>query len=238
MSKFFLSLSLKTMNEATPKIPNRSNYDENTFIRVEFPIRGDKLPADHGYLLYSAISREKENLHETDWFGLEMISGLPFDKGLIALPTRGATLNLRIPADKFGEVIPLAGKHLEIDGYKIRLGIPTAKPLTPSPELYSRIVTIRGFMEIPEFLEAAKRQLEELSIDATLELPPEEMSRHRRIITIKDKKIVGFSLAAKNLSDENSLKLQAYGIGGRRAMGCGIFNPIYKSFNFEGEPDE
>lgn len=221
------------MKDITQKVPNQ-DYAENTFIGVQFPVRGNKLPADHGYLLYSAISKEKDTLHNTDWLAIEMISGMPFDEGLIILTNRGAKLNLRIPADKFGEVIPLAGKQLDIEGHKIRLGIPTARPLIASPTLYSRIVTIRGFMEVPEFLEAAKRQTEELNINTTLELPAEDMSRHRRIITIKDKKIVGFSLVAKNLSDEDSLKLQAYGIGGRRAMGCGIFNPVVKSYDVNG----
>jgi CRISPR-associated protein Cas6 len=223
------------MRDTTPKIPSRDNYAENTFIDVEFPVKGDKLPTNHGYLLYSAISKEKENLHDTDWLGVEMISGLPFDKGLIILPNRGAKLKLRIPAEKYVEVIPLGGKQLVVDGYKIRLGIPTATPIIPCSTLYARIVTIRGFMEVPEFLEAAKRQLEEQNINAKLELPAEDLSRHRRIITVKDKKIVGFSLVARNLSDEDSLKLQAYGIGGRRAMGCGIFNPIRKPYDFEGE---
>lgn len=198
----------------------------NQQITVQFPAQGQKLPADHGYLLYSAISQIKPELHETDWLGIEMISGMPFGKGLISLPNRTAKLRLRIPADKFGEVLSLAGKRLEIDGYSIRLGIPTAKPLLPASSLYARIVTIRKFMEVPEFLEAASRQLEELGVKAVLQLPDEERSRFRRILTIKDKKIVGFSLIAKGLSDEDSLKLQSHGIGGRRAMGCGIFNPI------------
>ena len=222
------------MKEAVMKMPNK-NYTENTFINVRFPVLGKNLPVNHGYLLYSAISHSHKNLHKTDWLGVEMISGVPFDNGVIALPKRGARLNLRIPADKFGEVIPLAGKTLQLDGHKIRLGIPTAQPLVASPQLYSRIVAIRGFMEVPEFLEAAKRQLKELNITANLELPAEQMSRHRRIITIKDKKIVGFSLIAKNLNDEDSIKLQAYGIGGRRTMGCGIFNPIWKPQHYEGE---
>ena len=206
-------------------------------INVQFPVRGDKLPADHGYLLYAAISRIKPELHETDWLGIEMISGIPFDKGLIALPARGAKLLLRMPADKFGEVISLAGKRLDLGGQQIRLGIPTAKPLAAAAALYSRIVTIRGFMEVPEFLAAAGRQLAELEINAHLELPAEDRSRFRRIVTVKDKKIVGFSLLAKDLSDEDSLKLQSHGIGGRRAMGCGIFNPIRKSVEFEGGND-
>lgn len=206
---------------------------ETEFVRnitVQFPVQGQKLPADHGYLLYSAISGLKPELHETGWLAVEMISGMPFDKGLITLP-RNAELRLRIPADKFGEVIALAGKRLEIEGYTIRLGIPTARPLLPSSKLYSRIVTIRGFMEVPEFLAAANRQLNEMEITAKLELPAEDRSRFRRILTVKDKKIVGFSLVAHGLSDEDSIKLQSHGIGGRRAMGCGIFNPILKNID-------
>lgn len=207
------------------KIPNQ-NYSNNTFINVQFPVQGKKLPAVHGYLLYSAISQAIPDLHETDWLGIEQISGFPSDKGVITLPNRGARLSLRIPADKFGEVIPLAGKRLEIDGHKIRIGIPIARPFTSASALYSRIVTIRGFTEIPGFLEAAKKQINELKIDTTLELPAEDMSRHRRIIIIKNRKIVGFSLIAKGLNEEDSLKLQTHGIGGKRSMGCGIFNPI------------
>ena len=201
-------------------------------INVQFPVEGDKLPADHGYLLYAAISQFKPELHETGWLGVEMISGMPAGDGLIALPRR-AQLNLRIPADHFGAVIPLAGKRLEIEKHIIRLGIPTARPLLPSTKLYSRIVTIRGFMETPEFLEAANRQLSELEITAKLELPKEDRSRFRRIITVKDKKIVGFSLLAHSLSDEDSIKLQAHGIGGRRTMGCGIFNPVFANSEYK-----
>lgn len=208
------------------------------FINVVFPVQGQKLPADHGYLLYSAISRIRRELHETKWLGIEKISGIrPFDKGIIALPTRGAKLRMRIPADKFGEVIPLAGKRLDIEGHSIRLGIPRAMPIIAARSLYANIVVIRGFMEISEFLEAARRQLNELNVKANLEMPDEGQSRTRRILTIKDKKIVGFSLVARGLSDEDSLKLQARGIGGRRAMGCGIFNPIRKSTDFEGEDE-
>lgn len=212
--------------------------DSQPTITVQFPLQGNKLPADHGYLLYSAISQIKPELHKAKWLGIELISGVPFDQGLIALPNRGAFLRLRLPADKFGEVISLAGKQLEIEGHKIRLGIPTARPLQPSPTLYARIITYKNSMEVDIFLETANRDLSEKGITATLEIPKEKRSRHRRIITIKGKKIVGFSLIAHGLSDEDSLKLQSEGLGGRRSMGCGIFNPIRKPVDFEGENDE
>jgi CRISPR-associated protein Cas6 len=212
--------------------------DSQPTIIVHFPIQGTKLTADHGYPVYAAISQIKSELHSTKWLGIELISGVPFDQGLIVLPNRGANLRLRIPADKFGEVMLLAGKQLDIDGYKLRLGIPTARPLLPSPTLYARIVTFKNSMEVPKFLETANRDLLEKGITATLEIPKEDRSRHRRIITIKGKKIVGFSLIAHGLSDEDSLKLQSEGLGGRRSMGCGLFNPIRKPVDFEGENDE
>lgn len=212
---------------------NSENF--SPMINVLFPVQGQKLPADHGYSLYAAISQTRRELHAQKWLGVELISGVPFDKGLIVLPTRGAKLVLRIPADKFGKVIPLAGRQLEIDGHQVRLGIPLAKPLQPASSLYSKIVTFRNSMETEKFLETANRDLsEKLEITAKLEIPKETRSRSRRIITIKGKKVVGFSLIAHGLSNKDSLRLQSEGLGGRRSMGCGIFNPIRKPYDFEG----
>jgi CRISPR-associated endonuclease/helicase Cas3 len=52
-------------------------------------------------------------------------------------------------------------------------------------------------------------------------------------VKIHGKSVIGFSLAAHNLNDEDSLHLQSAGIGGRRAMGCGIFNPVMNSRQLE-----
>ena len=196
-------------------------------VTVHFPAQGRQLPADHGYALYSAITRQLPALHGASWLGLELLSGVPWREGIIVLPTRGAHLRLRIPADRYGHVIPLAGRRLDISGHTLRLGIPSARPLTPAPSLYARIITIKKFTEPEPFLDATRRQFDALGLTATLELPTDEQGRpHRRIITIQGKHVIGFSLAAHNLSDEDSLKLQTHGIGGRRAMGCGHFNPI------------
>jgi CRISPR-associated endonuclease/helicase Cas3 len=203
------------------------NADTLPYVTVHFPVQGRQLPADHGYALYSAITRQLPVLHGASWLGIELLSGVPWREGIIVLPTRGAHLRLRIPADHYGLVLPLSGKRLDIAGQFIRLGIPSARPLMPAASLYARVVTIKKFTEAEPLLEAARRQLDALGITATLELPLDEQGRfRRRILTIKDKAIVGFSLAAHNLSHDDSLFLQSVGIGGRRAMGCGLFNPI------------
>jgi CRISPR-associated protein Cas6 len=206
-------------------------------VTVHFPVQGRQLPADHGYALYSALTSQLPALHGASWLGIELLSGIPWRNGIIALPTRGASLRLRIPADHYAHVLPLAGKRLDIAGHPIRLGIPSARALLPAAALYARVVTIKKFTEPEPFLDAARRQLTTLGITAALELPTDERGRYRRrIVKIHGRAVVGFSLAAHNLSDDDSLRLQSIGIGGRRAMGCGLFNPIIKqSSTSEGE---
>ncbi len=226
-------------------------------INVSFSLSGKQLPADHGYLVYSAISRSISSLHGIDWLAVELISGFPTGRGLIALSSlnsklgmRNSELRLRIPADHYRDVLPLAGKRLDIGGHQIRLGLPVAHPLEPAPSLYARVVTIKKFTEPEPFLEAVKRKLASFGINGRVELPREavriggegEQGRYRRrIITIHGKSVVGFSVAVHDLNDEDSLLLQAgavkvvspdsgstqwQSIFSRRAMGCGFFNPI------------
>jgi len=213
-----------TTSAHAPEAPETSGTPHVT---VRFPVEGRRLPADHGYALYSAIARHLPDMHGARWLAVELVSGVPWREGIIVLPTRGAALYLRVPADRYAAILPLAGKRLDIDDHPLRLGIPSARPLTPAASLYARTVTIKKFTDAEFFLDAARRQLDALEITAALELPHDNEGRpRRRVLRIKDKTIVGFSLAAHDLSDSDSIKLQTLGLGGRRAMGCGIFNPI------------
>ena len=214
------------------------------YINVSFALSGTQLPADHGYVLYSAISRAgsagilpaRSPLHKADWLAIELISGFPSGPGLITLPERGATLRLRIPAERYRDVLPLAGKRLDIGRNQIRLGLPFARPLEPGPSLYARVVTIKKFTEAEPFLEAVKRQLDSLDVTGRAELPRDEQGRYRRrIVTIHGKSVVGFSVAVHDLNAEDSLRLQSSGVGGRRAMGCGVFNPATQEFQLKRE---
>ena len=95
--------------------------------------------------------------------------------------------------------------------------------LQPKSRLRSHIVVIRGYQEPNSFLEAAKRQIEELNIEADIKL----ISRKDGAIkpkTIKVKQtLVGFGIEATNLSKSDSVILQEKGLGGKQKMGCGVF---------------
>lgn len=219
-----------------------SLVDQSPCVKVSFALTGKQLPADHGYLVYSAISRSTPSLHGVDWLAIELMSGIPSGRGLIALRDREASLCLRVPAEHYRDVLPLAGKRLDIAGHQIRLGIPVAHSLQSAPSLYARVVTIKRFTEAEPFLEAVKRKLDQFGIKGRVELPRDEQGRYRRrIVTIHGKSVVGFSVAVHNLKDEDSLLLQAGSVRvaspangsaewqsmfSRRVMGCGIFNPI------------
>jgi CRISPR-associated protein Cas6 len=144
-------------------------------INVSFSLAGKQVPADHGYLVYSAVSRSVSSLHGIDWLAIELISGFPSGRGLIALPERDACLRLRIPADHYRDVLPLAGKRLDIGGHQIRLGLPVARPLEPASSLYARVVTIKKFTEAEPFIEAVKRKLDSFGVKGRVELPREEV---------------------------------------------------------------
>jgi CRISPR-associated protein Cas6 len=100
------------------------------------------------------------------------------------------------------------------------LGAPQIYLLKPTPTLYARIVTIKGFTEPEPFLDAVCRKLDELGVKG------EPVVGQRRVLKVGQHRVVGFGLTIHELSDESSILLQEQGLGGRRRMGCGIFGPI------------
>jgi len=99
---------------------------------------------------------------------------------------------------------------------------------------------VKGFMEPEPFLQAIQRQLDSMEVKgrpflveqaevAEANCAASKGSRSpvlRRTVRIRDKEIVGFALRVEELSAQESVLLQARGIGGRRRFGCGIFVPV------------
>ena len=190
------------------------------YVDLAFRLTGSKVPVDHGYALYSAINRIVPEIHEAKNIGVHPIRGTYSGNGELML-RESSRLVLRMESERIGEFLNLAGKKLELGTYGLRVGIPDVRLLRPCVSLYSRIVTIKGFMELKAFMEAARRQLERMGATGELKLG------ERRTLGIKDKQVVGFEVSATELNAESSLKLQESGIGGRRHMGCGMFVRVW-----------
>ena len=190
-------------------------------IDLAFKLMGTRMPVDHGYALYAAISRVVPEIHDAKDIGVHPVRGR-FDGNECLLLSPASRLIVRTQDDRIREFLKLAGKMIEVDGHRSRVGVPEVRALRPAAALYARLVTIKGFMEPEQFLDAARRQLEAMGATAKLELG------ERRTFRVKDKQVVGFEMLAMELEAEDSLKLQEIGIGGRRRMGCGVFVPQRK----------
>lgn len=185
-------------------------------VDLAFRLIGTRVPVDHGYALYAAISWLVPEVHEAKDIGVHPIRGRYDGNGNLLLGP-SSRLVLRMPDTAIPPFIKLAGKAIDIDGHRVTVGVPEIRLLKPAATLYARLVTIKKFMEPETLLEAAKRQLEIAGITGNLRLG------ERRTFRVKDKQVVGFEMFAGDLDAESSAMLQEIGIGGRRHMGCGVF---------------
>ncbi len=205
-----------------------------------FPVLGDSLPTDHSYLLFAAASHLAPVFHDKDAgvrFGA--LTGTYAGSGRLLLE-KSSRWRVRLPDDRIRDVLTLAGKSLRVGDHQIRLGAPSIAALIPAPSLIARIVTFKASQprdracsidEPGRFLEVARKKLEILGVKGEPALPLITMGERagqprRRIVRVKGKKIVGFSLMVEGLTAEESIKLQEVGLGGRLRMGCGFFGPM------------
>ena len=142
-----------------------------------------------------------------------------------------ARLGLRLPSDLLPRSLKLAGKNLDLDGCKLRVGVSETRALVPAATLHCRIATTKNGDDSARFDAEIARQAAALGIRGKVFRVPKDSKGSdgrdptRRIFRVKSKQIVGYSVLATELTAEESILLQERGLGGRRRMGCGIFVP-------------
>jgi CRISPR-associated protein Cas6 len=192
------------------------------WLDLEFPVFSTSaIPADHGYLLYAAISRQLSQVHSNRDIAIHAIRGRQLgDRTLQLMPW--SMLQIRAPQESIGMLVQLAGGTLCIGDRQIRLGVPRVRALEASSALRCRTVTIKGFMNVESFTAAVRRQLDCLEVSERARITIGK----RRTVRIRDKEVVGFAVVLESLTDEESIVVQQFGLGGRRRMGCGVFTPV------------
>lgn len=187
------------------------------------------MPLDHGYHLYAALSRLLPVLHQQNGIGIHPLWGRYIGNRQLALRP-DSCLVFRTPVDQVSELLKLTGESIQLRTSTLLIGVPQLAALGAEPMLRSRLVVIkvagRNAAQLDEenFRNAVEKQLSacDVSSGVTIEV------RKRRTIKIKEKIIVGYEVILKNLTDEESLRVQIEGVGGRRHMGCGLFS-VYRS---------
>lgn len=203
------------------------------FIELQFSLRGKTLPSDHGYSIYSALkttalagnSLPQEVL-------LCSVPGVSDRNGTIFL-THKSRLRLRCPAEQVQQWYrSFQNVVLDVHGHLVRLVQPQMSLPQPSAVLRSRLVTFKlkewNSHDAPvHFLESCQRAFDALDIDATVHIESNsDGDLALRALQVHHKNVLGFGICVEGLSEEDSIKLQCYGMGGRKHFGCGWFYPI------------
>ncbi len=225
-------------------LSNKENAME--VVDIAFRIQGTTIPVDHGYLLYSSLSRRIPDIHqhsgdsERNIIGVHPIRGRPVGDRQMALDET-SRLVIRAERTAAASLMELCGCELRVGPGVLTVGTPATRALSPAPVLHSRLVIIKGLVTEEEFLDGVRRQLDALEIEGNASLVPRRAERSlesrlpigndrspwvRRTLRIRDREVVGYAVTVSDLDAESSIALQIHGIGGRRRFGCGVFVPV------------
>ncbi len=184
-----------------------------------FQLLGKTIPVDHGFALHGAISDVLPNFHEDQAVGIKLIRGRYIGDGMLDISPK-SELVLRLAVGRIPQYIQMAGKQLNILGYNLNVGVPKTRALIPAVALYSHLVTTRNGDSQERFEKEIARQMANLDIQGNFSVG------ERKTFRVHDKQVVAYTLLVSELNAEASINLQKNGLGGRRKMGCGFFEPF------------
>jgi CRISPR-associated protein Cas6 len=185
-------------------------------VDVAFALRGDTIPADHGWRLFELLSEHLDWLARESAAGVHPIRGSRAVAGLVYLGPR-ARLMLRLPRARAEQSFALSGARIDL-GNGVEIGEAHLRPLFPHSTLYSQFVTTGNADEVA-FQFDVNKELQEAGIGCKVVCGRMRRAQAQPVET------VGFSLMLHELSPEDSLRMQASGLGAGRKLGCGILVP-------------
>ncbi|MDR3370514.1 type I-MYXAN CRISPR-associated protein Cas6/Cmx6 [Rhodoferax sp.] len=188
-----------------------------TAVDAIFSLEGLSLPHDHAQALQLALCAALPWL-QTDAIAavlpLKLAPGDP-DQGLLSKRTQ---LILRVAAHRMNELRALAGAELLVAGCRLRLDDPHPRALRPMATLYAYKVAADNDDEF-SFMQDMEKELTELAIGG------ERVCGKRGQMVLSGRVQSTFSLMLHGLRPEQSLRLQHFGLGPHRLLGCGVFVP-------------
>ena len=128
-----------------------------------------------------------------------------------------ARLMLRLPRERVEQSYTLSGARLDL-GTSIEVGSARLRPLFAHGTLYSHFVAA-ATPDDARFQRDVDAELHSAGIECKV------ICGRMRHAQTQGAQIVGFSLMLHELSPEQSLTMQAAGLGRGRKLGCGIFVP-------------
>lgn len=208
-------------------LPYRAPDD---ILDLSFAIQCKQLPLDHAWALSQAVHAALPWLQEEEVAGIHTIhvaeSGngwlRPDDtKHQMLLPSRRTRMSLRIPKHRITDSRKLTGKTLDIDGYPLTVGAAKEKSLLNASVVFARYVLSDTGETEPDFLQRMAQEIKELASFKVKKM----MCGTSNTIDTPDGLLHTRHLMIADLDNDSSIRLQQYGLGGGRKLGCGLFMP-------------
>jgi CRISPR-associated protein Cas6 len=123
-----------------------------------------------------------------------------------------------LPESELGRALALQGQSLDVVGSRLDVGEGRPRPLRSSATLHAAAVTF-GDTDDAGFEREVAAGLAALAVECDF------ISGRRRTAHAGPRTIAGYSLALHGLRPEDSLAVQALGLGTDRGLGWGLFVP-------------
>ena len=207
-------------------------YDiPDEIIDISFNIICKQLPLDHAWELREQLHQVLPWLKENKLAGIHQLFVADSNNGWmrpedgeneVLYPSRRTRLYLRIPNEYIEETEKkLAGKTLTIAKQPLKLGKPKQKALVNSSIIFSRhLISDKNEAE-DDFLRRYAAEYKHI----TGEVITKMMSGKTHIIKTPKGELHTRHLMIADLNTDASIKIQQFGLGEERQLGCGIFLP-------------
>jgi CRISPR-associated protein Cas6 len=175
------------------------------------------LPPGFEWALYRGVLGLAPWLANSPHAGILPLRGAGLADGGLLLARR-AKLVVRMPRDRVCAASNLESRTLDVGGVRISLGHGTFRKLRAASTLYSPRVALDEADEVA-FGRRVTTELRGLAIDRPF------ICGRRVDVAFGEAQHPAYGVAVHGLQEEESLRLQAAGLGQGRVVGCGLFVP-------------
>lgn len=180
-------------------------------VDIQYPSSYQGRGRGASYSVFSAVSKALPWLHDHPALGLSLEYG---------------ALVIRAPVELAPHLARLGGRMLAVDGVPMTLGQPQILSLAPCSRLSCPRVTVksaatRRCMDRGDLVDHVARQFDE----RRYRLGSFVVGEAHELVLVAKRTIVAWPVTVEGLDDASSVDLLERGLGGRRKMGCGLFQP-------------
>ena len=200
-------------------------------IDLVFSIKCKTLPISHAWALSNEILKHLPWITEHEGSGIHPIHVAESnngwmrpeedEEGAFLYPSRRTKMTIRIPSNKLEEAEKLKNTVLDIEGHPLTVGNSKKKSFTNASVISSRYVLSQENETEDEFLQRFAKEIEKKTNFKVKKM----LCGKSHNIKTPDGTLKTRHLMIADLDSDTSIKIQQYGLGGMRELGCGLFLP-------------